>query len=193
MMLPPALPLLRVVRRLGTRHPRPALLVAICGSAFIAAWAVAGGAMMLAAALLTGVIEQWAWLQANPQVPSGLAAVLVGGYQLTPWKRACLTACRSPLGLAMTTWTGTRPRPVESGLLGLSYGAACVGCCWALMLLTFTVGTAALGLMVVVGVLMAAERLLPRTRPLVPAIALAAVAVGLLLLAGVLPPGLVTV
>lgn len=88
----------------------------------------------------------------------------------------------------MTTWTGARSRPVEAGLLGLRYGAVCVGCCWALILLTFTIGTAALALMVVVGVLMAVERLIPRTRPLVPAIALAAIAVGLLLLAGVYPP-----
>lgn len=84
----------------GARHRRPVLLVVVCASAFTATWAAAGVLMMLAAALLTGVTEQWTWLQAHPQVPSGLAAVLVGGYQFTPWKKACLTACRSPLGLA---------------------------------------------------------------------------------------------
>ena len=27
-----------------------------------------------------------------------------GAYQLTPWKGACLTQCRSPLGFLMTSW-----------------------------------------------------------------------------------------
>lgn len=190
MMLPPALPLLHVVRRLVASHPRPTLLVAVCAVAFIAAWAAVGVVLMLGAALLAGAAEQWAWLQAHPEVPSGLAAVVAGGYQLTPWKNACLTACRSPLGLAMTTWSGTRPGSFEAGLLGLRYGAVCVGCCWALMLLTLTVGTAALPVMVVAGVLMAAERMLAHVRPLIPMIAAAAVTTGLLLLAGVVPAGL---
>jgi hypothetical protein len=58
------------------------------------------------------------------------------------------------------------------------------------MLLTFTVGVGAMPVMVAVSAVMLAERLLPRTRRLVPAVALGCVALGLLILVGVVPPGL---
>jgi len=40
-------------------------------------------------------------------------------------------------------------------------------------------------------VVMLLERLLPRTRPLVPAVAVGAIALGALILVGTVPPGLV--
>ena len=58
------------------------------------------------------------------------------------------------------------------------------------MLLTFTVGVGAMPVMVAVSAVMLAERLLPRTRRLVPAVALGCVALGLLILVGAVPPGL---
>jgi len=82
------------------------------------------------------------------------------------------------------------PAAVEVGAIGWRFGLACVGCCWALMLLTFTVGVGAMPVMVAVSAVMLAERLLPRTRRLVPAVALGCIALGLLILVGVVPPGL---
>ncbi len=189
MMLPPALPLLRTVRRLTARRARPLLLLAACTAGFVLAWTLAGVVLVAAATWLELMLSSWHWLGEHPGVPSGLAAIGAGAYQLTPLKAACLTACRSPLGLVATTWTGTRGPAVESALVGLRFGAVCVGCCWALMTLTLVVGVAALPLMALVGALMAAERLLPRVRALVPAVAVGAMALGVLLLAGVITSG----
>lgn len=190
MMLPPALPLLRVVRRLARRRARPGLLVAACAGAFVAVWAAAGVGLLGAAALLDALTAQWVWLRAHPQVPSGAGAILAGTYQFTPLKTACLTACRSPAGIAMTTWSGRHRAATQAALVGARFGAVCVGCCWALMVLTLAVGVAALPVMVAGAVLMAAERLAPATRPLVPVIAGFALVAGALILVGALPPGL---
>jgi predicted metal-binding membrane protein len=66
-------------------------------------------------------------------------AILLGAgiYQLTPFKGACLTHCRSPLGFMMTSW---REGALGAFRMGLQHGAYCVGCCWALMCMLFVVG-----------------------------------------------------
>jgi predicted metal-binding membrane protein len=51
-------------------------------------------------------------------------------------------------------------------LLGLHHGAFCVGCCWAIMLLMFVVGTGSVGWMLGLGAVMAAEKNLPWGRRL---------------------------
>jgi predicted metal-binding membrane protein len=58
-------------------------------------------------------------------------------------------------------WRG-RNAQRESFLLGIGHGAFCIGCCWALMLLMFTVGTGSVGWMLALGAVMAAEKNLRR-------------------------------
>ena len=43
-------------------------------------------------------------------------------------------------------------------MLGVHHGLFCVGCCWAIMLLMFVVGTGSVGWMLVLGALMAIEK-----------------------------------
>ena len=68
---------------------------------------------------------------------SGAILVGAGVYQLTPWKGACLTHCRSPLGFLMTNWRAGALGAVQ---MGLRHGVYCLGCCWLLMCLLFVVG-----------------------------------------------------
>ena len=62
-------------------------------------------------------------------------------------------------------WRGAREK-WHALLLGAQHGAFCVGCCWALMLLMFVLGTANIGWMLVLGAVMAAEKNLPFGRRL---------------------------
>ena len=55
----------------------------------------------------------------------------------TPAKNACLIHCRSPLGFFLTSWKEGR---FGSFLMGFQHGLYCVGCCWALMALSFVAG-----------------------------------------------------
>lgn len=68
---------------------------------------------------------------------SGVVLMIAGFYQWTPFKDACLTSCRSPLGFLMTEWRDGIPGAL---VMGVRHGTYCVGCCWALMLVLFAVG-----------------------------------------------------
>jgi len=50
--------------------------------------------------------------------------------------------------------------------LGLDHGLYCVGCCWAIMLLMFVVGTGNVGWMLALGAIMAVEKNMPWGRHL---------------------------
>jgi predicted metal-binding membrane protein len=91
-------------------------------------------------------LAQWALHQAAMLSPamttssarlSGAILVAAGAYQLTPFKGACLTSCRSPLGFLMSGW---RDGTAGALRMGMAHGTYCLGCCWALMCVLFVVG-----------------------------------------------------
>jgi predicted metal-binding membrane protein len=91
-------------------------------------------------------LAQWAMHQAAMLSPamttssarlSGAILIAAGVYQLTPFKGACLTHCRSPLGFLMSHW---REGAVGALRMGIEHGSYCLGCCWALMCVLFVVG-----------------------------------------------------
>ena len=98
-----------------------------------------------------------AWPGRHAELPGVMVLLLAGGFQFSRLKYHCLDKCRTPLGFVMSHWHGPRPQR-EAFLLGLTHGAYCVGCCWALMLVMFVVGTGNLGWMMVLGLVMAVEK-----------------------------------
>jgi predicted metal-binding membrane protein len=76
-------------------------------------------------------------LTASSPYLAGAILIAAGAYQLTPWKGACLTQCRSPLGFLMTHW---REGQLGALHMGVRHGAYCLGCCGALMCVLFVVG-----------------------------------------------------
>jgi len=68
----------------------------------------------------------------------GAALILAGVYQFTPWKATCLKACRSPLSFVIQHDFGQGWRSAVRA--GISHGAYCLGCCWALMAVLVVVG-----------------------------------------------------
>jgi predicted metal-binding membrane protein len=82
---------------------------------------------------------------------------LAGAFQFSRLKHHCLTRCRTPFSFVVSRWHGIAPRR-ESLWIGLAHGAFCVGCCWALMLLMFVVGTGSVGWMLALGAVMALEK-----------------------------------
>lgn len=193
MMLPPALPMLRLLHGLaghGTaghgRRPGPVVLAG--AASFVAVWALVGVLLVLADLALHLATTGRPWWAAHPTLVLGAVLLLAGGYQLSPLKQACLTACRSPRGFAVAHWRGRRPAWQEAGTLAAHYGLACAGCCWALMAVGFAAGAAAVPLMVLLAVVTAAERLSVRGRALVRPVGVAALLAGAALVAW---PGLV--
>lgn len=167
MMLPPALPLLKTMWSLiGPQRHSLALLVLGVG-AFLVIWVAVGALMLGGDAVLHTIVLQRSWADQAPPIITGVVLVAAGLYQFSPLKRACLRACRSPRSFALAHWSGRRNPAVELVTLSSSYAVSCVGCCWALMAVSLAVGAAALPVMVVLAVVMAAERLVSWGRRLV--------------------------
>jgi len=100
------------------------------------------------AVVLTPMMEPY-----TPQM-AAIVLALAGVYQLTPLKRACLSACQSPLSFMMYRW---RWGSTGAFRMGLDHGIYCVGCCWALMLLLFAGGVMNLSVIVALTGLVALE------------------------------------
>lgn len=73
---------------------------------------------------------------ANP-VLGGLVLFAAGVFQWTPFRDACMSKCRSPIGFLMTEWRAGRRGAL---IMGVKAGLFCVGCCWLLMVLSFVLG-----------------------------------------------------
>ena len=84
--------------------------------------------------------------------------IAAGLYQLTPFKDACLSRCRSSAAFLSRHYA---PGPSGAFRLGMLHGAYCVGCCWLLMGLLFVGGVMNLIWVAGLTILVAAEKLLP--------------------------------
>jgi len=86
----------------------------------------------------------------------GLVLLLAGAYQFSGWKATCLRACRTPLSFLLThDFGGGLAGAVR---VGLSHGLFCLGCCWALMAVLFTIGLMNLAWMAGIAVVFLAEK-----------------------------------
>ena len=169
----------RLQRRRRERGTARAGVTACFVGGYLLAWTGAGlaayGLFALGEVLLA---EQLAW-DAGGRWLAGGVLLLSAAWQLTPYKDACLTRCRSPLGLLLGGWRDGRDGAVR---MGLSAGAWCVGCCWGLMASLFALGIMSLGWMAFVAALIAVEKTLPwRTAATVGiAVLLTALGIGVL-------------
>jgi len=157
MMLPTALPLIRLFDRMIAGRPDRAKLHGLLIAGYLLAWGGFGVAAHLLDRLFHSELGDGNWLALHPWVPGAIILALAGGFQFSTVKYNCLDKCRTPLGFLTAHWHGPRPRREAFGL-GLAHGVYCVGCCWALMLLMFVVGTGSLGWMLLLGLIMAVEK-----------------------------------
>ena len=176
MMLPTTLPLLEIYRRLTQQQRDRWLLVNLVVAGYLSAWVAFG---IAAHALDLALHEAFAgnpWLILNGWAIGAAVIAVAGAFQFSSLKYRCLDKCRTTLSFVIEHWRGRHNR-LQAWRLGWHHGLFCVGCCWALMLLMFVVGTGNVGWMLVLGAVMAAEKNLPWGRRL-------RVPLGLALLAG---------
>jgi predicted metal-binding membrane protein len=165
MMLPTALPLLAIVRRIVDGRRDAGALVAAVAAGYAFAWLAFGVIAYGIDIALREAAATSGWLIAHGWVVGSVVVAGAGAFQFSALKYRCLERCRSPYGFVNSHWRGRRPL-AESLRLGLDHGLFCVGCCWALMLVTFVVGMGSLGWMLALAAAMAAEKNLPWGRRL---------------------------
>jgi predicted metal-binding membrane protein len=144
-MMSPVLvdPVRHLRERSFARRRTRATLLFVAGYAGV--WIMAGMALEIAAFAM-----RWA-----APAPLGFAAAAAVFWQVSPAKQFCLNRCHRRPPLA--AFGGAADR--DALAFGISNGAACLGACWALMLLAFLVGHGDLLMMVAIALLVAAERL----------------------------------
>jgi len=161
MMLPSAIPMIALYHTMQRNFPKTGqtgISTTLFTLVYLIAWAIFGLPIYIASIL----IEHAA--QTNPTflnlLPYALACVLVvsGIYQLSPLKRACLRICQSPFGFLIGHW--------KNGYLGtlriaFENAVYCMGCCWGLMIVLVAAGAMALNWVLLISVIVFAEKLLP--------------------------------
>jgi len=126
---------------------------------FAAGYALTWGAFSIAAVLLQWRLHEAQllspmMLSANRWLAAGLLFA-AGFWQFSPLKSRCLSLCRSPAAFLVSHW---RQGPLR---MGLTHGAYCLGCCWALMLLLFYGGVMNLYWIAGLSALVLIEKLAP--------------------------------
>lgn len=186
MMFPAAAPMILLFQTTASRRKA-------AGRAFVPTWVFVAGYFLVWTAIgaLTWMLVQLAShvvgkvsvTGRDTWAPIALGTVLIvaGLYQLTPLKRVCLDHCRSPFGFVMQHW-----REGSGGALrmGIIHGLYCLGCCWALFAVLVAAGVMSLAWMLLLTLVVFAEKVLPagpRTAQII--------GVGLLLLGVVVATG----
>lgn len=162
MMTPSVTPMILVYARVGRQ--------ATASRAFVpVTWFVGGYFLAWVAFSLVATATQWALERATLLTPimasvsnivGGILLIVAGLYQWTPLKDVCLRQCQAPLGFILSH--GGFQRTASSSLaLGFRHGTYCLGCCWALMLLLFTLGVMNLFWIAALAIVVLFEKVVP--------------------------------
>jgi len=164
MMLPTAVPMVRLFGVVTARAPGPAVARLAFLAGYLAVWTAFAVLALVADQAVQALVAGWAWLAARPDLLLGTTLLLAGAFQFSPLKNACLTACRNPVGFL---WQHYRRGASGAWRVGLRHGVSCLGCCWALMLVMVVTGVGSLVWMVGLTAVMVIEKTAPRGARLV--------------------------
>lgn len=155
MMLPSAVPMVRLFEAVSAGQDRPGPAVAAFVGGYTAVWTAFGSAAFVADAAVHATVERLPWLAGRPFLVAAGVLALAGGFQFSGLKDRCLRTCRHPAAFLLPRYRRGVPAAFR---LGREHGLFCLGCCWALMLLAFAVGVANLAWMAALTALMAYEK-----------------------------------
>jgi predicted metal-binding membrane protein len=180
MMLPSVSPMVlafaRVSRERSSRGQAAFVPTWVFLGGYLAAWTAYGLLAYGIYRLANAVAGDWlAWDRAGPYVAGG-AILAAGLYQLTPIKDVCLRHCRTPLHFLLHGWHEGRLGALR---MGVEHGLYCVGCCWGLMVVLFSLGVMSLFWMAVIAGVIFAEKVFPFGARLTRLFAVAFVVLGI--------------
>lgn len=160
MMLPVVMPWLLVFATITrpASSPGPAYSsVGLFAGGYFAIWL----GYSLAGALAQVGLQRWGLLSADLRVSAALGGALLiaaGLFQVSPLKAACLAHCRNPLSFFLARW---QDGPAGAFQMGFRHGVYCLGCCWALMALSFALGVMNLLWMAALTFIICVEKIAP--------------------------------
>ena len=161
MMLPTAAPLILLYAAAAHRSAESASsarrVYALAGG-YLLVWSLFSVLATALQRLFSSALVLTPMMEPATPFAGGVVLAVAAIYQLTPVKRTCLRACRSPLAFMMQRWRGGAAGAFR---LGFRHGAYCLGCCWALMLILFAGGVMNLVVIVALTAWVIVEKLAP--------------------------------
>jgi predicted metal-binding membrane protein len=166
MMTPSAAPIILLYARVGRQ-------ASLRGKPFAATtWFMSGYLLAWIGFSVVAAVSQWGLDRAAMLTPGmagasvmfgGIVLIASGAYQWSSFKDRCLIQCQSPIQF-IHDQGGFRRSRSGSLRLGMSHGAFCVGCCWALMALLFVGGVMNVLWIALIAILVLAEKVIPTRR-----------------------------
>ena len=184
MMLPAAASMIFMFAAAQARRERSvAVPTWIFVSGYILVWAAAGVVVYVLVGIGSDLATALAPVERSKWAPLALGATVAaaGLYQFTPIKRVCLTHCRSPLAFVALHWRDGRLGALR---MGLSHGAYCLGCCWALFAVLVATGVMSMAWMLLLTLVVFAEKMLPSGRRTGTLTGFALIVLGIVVAAG---------
>jgi predicted metal-binding membrane protein len=155
MMLPSSLPLIRLFQRAAVSQPRAGVAEAAFLGGYVMVWTVFGTLAFLGDVQVHRTVDRLPWLHDRPELIGGAVLLMAGAFQFSGLKEKCLDQCRHPGAYLLRHYR----RGVRAAFrLGRGHGLFCLGCCWALMLVSFAAGIANLIWMATLTLLMLFEK-----------------------------------
>lgn len=155
MMVPSSLPLIRLFAA-ATRHlERPGLLMATFLGGYALVWSAFGAVALLGDLGVHELAQSSPWLHDHERLIAGGVLLAAGAFQFSAVKKRCLAQCRLPASFLRVHYARGYTGAFR---LGRRHGLYCVGCCAALMLITFAAGVANLLWMATLTALMVYEK-----------------------------------
>lgn len=159
MMLPSAFPTVMaftaICRRRGQNLFRLSSLFVL---GYLSIWTLFSIVLALLQWQMHGLLWLSPMMDNNNRVLAIAILTLAGAYQFSPTKNACLSYCQSPVGFLMNRW---RDGAMGAYRMGTQHGVVCLGCCWAEMLVMFSVGLMNITGMLVLTLIITLEKLSP--------------------------------
>lgn len=155
MMLPSTIPMLRLFAVASATQDRRRVAFGAFIGGYALVWSLFGLGAFAFDLGLHRLLEHRPWLVDRPHILTGAVLIVAGVFQFSTLKDRCLDTCRHPGAYLLPRY---RRGVANAYRLGWSHGLFCLGCCWALMLVMFTVGMANLSWMAVLTALMVYEK-----------------------------------
>jgi len=164
MMLPSAAPMIMTyagIADTAARKNESIVSPFVLAGGYTAAWFAFAVFAALAQIMLTQATVLDSSMGSASGYFSGVIFIGAGLYQFSALKHSCLTQCQQPFPFFFANWATT---PAGVFRLGLTQGAYCLGCCWAMMLVMFAVGVMNVIWMAGLGMVMTIEKMLAGRR-----------------------------
>ncbi len=162
MMLLSAMPVLMIARQAAQRAGRSGSLWIVAAAGYFASWTLFGLGVYVLGRVTADAAMKFSGLASAMTIVTAATITAAGIYQLTPLKKLCLKHCQSPMLMMANHW---RADATGAFRTGFHHGNYCVACCWPLMAVQCILGIMNIPLMVLVATVIAAEKLMRRSRP----------------------------